>query len=149
MTIFYHYFFYYVNPFLQKFYYLFSINRLWLCHTTLACEPCSLFIRLYKKFWLIPAPFWTLFQFHGSILDFFPVPRLHASRFSLHFLYKRIKSEQDSSFNASMIQRFVMGFSMILSQVIEYQLDKILYDLTWNRIKFYASRSSESVLQRL
>lgn len=59
------------------------------------------------------------------------------------------KSEQDSSFNASMIQRFVMGFSMILSQVIEYQLDKILYDLTWNRIKFYASRSSESVLQRL
>lgn len=48
-----------------------------------------------------------------------------------------------------MIQRFVMGFSMILSQVIEYQLDKILYDLTWNRIKFYASRSSESVLQRL
>ena len=28
------------------------------------------------------------------------------------------------------LQRFVMGFFMILSQVIEYQLDKILYDFS-------------------
>ena len=53
---------------------------------------------------------------------------LHVSL--VHFLYACIKSEQDSSFNASMIQRFVMGFFMILSQVIEYQLDKILYDFS-------------------
>lgn len=103
-----------------------------LVHFLYACIKSFDSFRLHSGlFFSFTAPFWTFFQFHGSRLPGSP------------------KSEQDSSFNASMIQRFVMGFSMILSQVIEYQLDKILYDLTWNRIKFYASRSSESVLQRL
>ena len=80
-----------------------------LVHFLYACIKSFDSFRLHSGlFFSFTAPFWTLFQFHGSMIPGFPaILRFNGPSFTFH-----------------------CGFFMILSQVIEYQLDKILYDFS-------------------